>query len=72
MDTRLVDGKLYSTAELALLLGIDPSSLRRWRTANPPCGPAFVRISPRVVKYAAEDIEAWLRGVRTDPLAAVA
>jgi len=25
MDTRLVDGKWYSTAELALLLGIDPS-----------------------------------------------
>jgi hypothetical protein len=42
MDTRLVDGKWFSTAELALLLGIDPSSLRRWRTANPPCGPAFV------------------------------
>ncbi len=67
MDTRLVDGKLYSTAELALLLGIDPSSLRRWRTANPPTGPAFVRVSPRVVKYAAEDIEAWLRDSRTDP-----
>ncbi|WP_332838736.1 helix-turn-helix transcriptional regulator [Nocardia bovistercoris] len=67
MDARLVDGKLYSTAELALLLGIDPSSLRRWRTANPPTGPAFVRVSPRVVKYAAEDIERWLRESRTDP-----
>ncbi|MFI6365205.1 hypothetical protein ACIBG0_20905 [Nocardia sp. NPDC050630] len=28
-------------------------------------------LSP-VVKYAAEDIEAWLRAARTDPLAAVA
>ncbi|MFE7746693.1 helix-turn-helix transcriptional regulator [Nocardia sp. NPDC057455] len=72
MDTRLVDGKWYSTAELALLLGIDPSSLRRWRTANPPCGPAFVRVSPRVVKYAAGDIEVWLQRRRTDPSEAAA
>ncbi|WP_324191346.1 helix-turn-helix transcriptional regulator [Nocardia cyriacigeorgica] len=67
MDTRLVDGKWYTTAELALVLGIDPSSLRRWRTANPPYGPAFVRVSARVVKYAAADIEAWLQSRRTDP-----
>ncbi|MBF6215185.1 helix-turn-helix domain-containing protein [Nocardia puris] len=72
MDARLVDGKLYSTAELALLLGIDPSSLRRWRTASPPCGPAFVRVSPRVVKYSAEDVETWLRDSRTDPRRLVA
>ncbi|MEU1954047.1 helix-turn-helix domain-containing protein [Nocardia rhamnosiphila] len=67
METQLVNGRWYSTAELAVLLGIDPSSLRRWRTANPPYGPAFVRVSARVVKYAAEDIEVWLRAKRTDP-----
>lgn len=69
-DVRLVDGAWFTTAELAKLLGVDPSSLRRWRTANPPYGPAYVRVSPRVVKYSSEDIEAWLRGLRTDPAAA--
>ncbi|MEV0108635.1 helix-turn-helix domain-containing protein [Nocardia sp. NPDC050799] len=72
METQLVDGRWYSTAELAVLLGIDPSSLRRWRTARPPYGPAFVRVSARVVKYAAEDIEMWLRAKRTDPAELVA
>ncbi|WP_328411930.1 helix-turn-helix transcriptional regulator [Nocardia sp. NBC_00403] len=67
MDTRLVDGGWYTTAELARVLGIDPSSLRRWRTSNPPYGPAYVRVSTRVVKYSAEDIEAWLHRRRTDP-----
>ncbi|MGW5318943.1 helix-turn-helix transcriptional regulator [Nocardia thailandica] len=67
MRIRLVDGTLYTTAELASILGIDSSSLRRWRTANPPCGPAYVRVSPRVVKYSAEDVEAWLLSLRTDP-----
>ena len=37
----------YSTEELAELLGIDPSSLRRWRTAQPLQGPPFVRLSAR-------------------------
>ncbi|MGV9635945.1 helix-turn-helix transcriptional regulator [Nocardia rhamnosiphila] len=67
METQLVDGRWYTTAELAVLLGVDSSSLRRWRTASPPYGPAFVRVSARVVKYAAEDIEMWLRAKRTDP-----
>lgn len=67
MNPRLVDGRLYTTAELAAVLGIDSSSLRRWRTSNPPCGPAYVRVSPRVVKYSATDVEAWLQGLRTDP-----
>ncbi|MEU8924247.1 helix-turn-helix domain-containing protein [Kitasatospora sp. NPDC048545] len=26
----------YSTEELALLLKVDPSTLRRWRSATPP------------------------------------
>ncbi|MFB7873720.1 helix-turn-helix transcriptional regulator [Nocardia sp. NPDC056064] len=67
MNPRLVDGRWYTTAELASVLGIDSSSLRRWRTANPPCGPAYVRVSPRVVKYSAADVETWLQGLRTDP-----
>jgi len=36
------DGYRYSSKELAELLHVDASTIRRWRTSNPPQGPAFV------------------------------
>ena len=57
----------YSTEELADLLGVDPSSVRRWRTAQPPQGPPFVKVSPRRTIYSITDVEAWLRKQRVDP-----
>lgn len=42
----------YTTDELATMLGVDPSTIRRWRTARPPQGPPFVRVSDRVTIYA--------------------
>ena len=57
----------YSTEELAELLGVDPSSVRRWRTAQPPQGPPFVKVSPRRTIYSITDVEAWLRKRRVDP-----
>jgi predicted DNA-binding transcriptional regulator AlpA len=63
----LLTGRWYSTEELAARLGVDPSTVRRWRTADPLQGPPFVRLSARVVVYNAEDVEAWLRKRRTDP-----
>jgi hypothetical protein len=35
----LLDGGWFTTEELAGMLGVDPSTLRRWRTARPPQGP---------------------------------
>lgn len=63
----LLVGEWYSTEELAVRLGVDPSTIRRWRTANPPQGPPFVRLSARVTIYGARDVETWLRKRRTDP-----
>jgi predicted DNA-binding transcriptional regulator AlpA len=60
----------FSTNELADFLGIDPSSLRRWRTARPPQGPPWVKVSDRVTVYRRADVDAWLRSRRTDPEAA--
>ncbi|MCH6171747.1 helix-turn-helix transcriptional regulator [Pseudonocardia alaniniphila] len=57
----------YSTEELAELLGVDPSSVRRWRTAQPPQGPPFVKVSPRRTIYSITDVEVWLRKQRIDP-----
>jgi putative nucleotidyltransferase with HDIG domain len=59
--------RLMTTQELARMLGVDPSSVRRWRTAKPVQGPPFIRMSGRVVKYRREDVERWLDGRRFDP-----
>ncbi|WP_347404711.1 helix-turn-helix domain-containing protein [Solwaraspora sp. WMMD1047] len=46
-----------STEELADLLDVDPSTIRRWRALQPLQGPPFIPISDRVVKYATADVE---------------
>ncbi|WP_255632624.1 AlpA family transcriptional regulator [Amycolatopsis sp. TNS106] len=66
-EPRLVDGKWLSTEEVAALLHVDPSTVRRWRTARPPQGPPFVPLSERVIVYSASDVDAWLRSRRVDP-----
>ena len=40
MNTGFVESHWYTTERLARVLGVDPSSLRRWRTARAPAGPA--------------------------------
>jgi hypothetical protein len=72
MTIRLLEGRWYTTEELATMLGVDPSTVRRWRTARPVQGPAFVQLSSRVTVYSAFDIEEWLLSRRTDPGEAVA
>jgi predicted DNA-binding transcriptional regulator AlpA len=57
----------YSTEELANLLGLDASSIRRWRTSRPAQGPPFVKLSSRVTVYNARDVEHWLLDRRVDP-----
>nr|WP_246017333.1 helix-turn-helix domain-containing protein [Micromonospora pisi] len=59
-----------STEELAELLDVDPSTIRRWRTAPPVQGPPFIQISERVVKYATADVQRWLSARRVNPEAA--
>lgn len=66
-NTNLLFGKWFTTEELAELLGVDASSVRRWRTSRPPQGPPFVNVSARVTLYSAVDVEQWLRRRRTDP-----
>ncbi|ACU71726.1 hypothetical protein Caci_2816 [Catenulispora acidiphila DSM 44928] len=56
-----------SAGELASLIHVDPSTLRRWRTAKPPKGPAFTRLSPRVVVYDIVDVRGWIAISCIDP-----
>ena len=61
------DDTLMTTEQLARMLGVDPSSVRRWRTSTPVQGPPFIRMSDRVVKYRRADVERWLNSRRVDP-----
>jgi helix-turn-helix protein len=67
MELRLVNGGWLTTEELGTLLNVDPSTVRRWRTSQPPQGPPFVQLSDRVIVYSAPDVEAWLQSKRVDP-----
>ena len=67
---RLSPKVFMSTEELAELLDVDPSTIRRWRTLQPLQGPPFIQISDRVVKYATADVELWLSARRVYPQAA--
>lgn len=67
---RLSAKPFMSTEQLAELLDVDPSTIRRWRTLQPLQGPPFIQISDRVVKYATTDVERWLSARRVYPQAA--
>jgi len=49
------------------MLGVDPSTLRRWRTAHPPQGPPFVWLSGGVTRYSELDVSSWLASRRKEP-----
>ncbi|MCL2728412.1 MAG: helix-turn-helix domain-containing protein [Actinomycetia bacterium] len=59
--------RLLTTQEVAALLRVDPSSVRRWRAEEPPQGPPFIRLSERVVLYGEADVQEWLNQRRTAP-----
>jgi len=63
----MLHGVWYTTVELAQRLGVDASTVRRWRTARPAQGPPFVRLSSRLTLYSAEDVQSWLKSRRVDP-----
>jgi hypothetical protein len=61
---------LLTTEEVAKLLRVDPSTVRRWRTSRPVQGPPFIQMSERLTLYAPEDVRLWLSRRRIDPMAA--
>ena len=66
-DDDILHGDRYTTEKLAQLLGVDPSTVRRWRTARPVQGPPFLRLSSRLTVYSGHDVRRWLESRRVDP-----
>jgi hypothetical protein len=67
MITIACDQEWYTTDELARIIKVDPSTIRRWRTAFPLQGPPFVRLSFGVIRYNAVEVGEWLAARRIDP-----
>ncbi|QIS19554.1 helix-turn-helix transcriptional regulator [Nocardia terpenica] len=65
----LLNQHLYTTGQVAKLLGVDESTLRRWRRATPIQGPGFIHLSQRVVMYPADDLETYLQSRHVLPSA---
>ena len=50
---------LLTTAEVAELLGVNRSTLSRWRSSG--LGPRVTWLSPTVARYQRSDVADWLR-----------
>lgn len=53
------EGFMYSTRELAAMLGMSPQSLANWRSRGE--GPCYVKVGTRTVRYRAEDVRKFLK-----------
>jgi predicted DNA-binding transcriptional regulator AlpA len=52
------EDQLFTTPELASYLGVSVQFLEIGRTKG--VGPAFIRVTPRMVRYQKRDVIAWL------------
>jgi DNA-binding transcriptional MerR regulator len=51
------DDRLLSTSEAAHYLGLDPGTLKRWRTKGG--GPPFMKVSANRARYSFEALKTW-------------
>ena len=57
MTHELNGEELIRTAEVALLLGVEPRTLAAWRQRG--VGPVPLRLTSRIVRYRRADVLAW-------------
>jgi predicted DNA-binding transcriptional regulator AlpA len=70
-DPPLDDTTWLNTADTATLLGVDKSTLYRWREGrSDKAGPPFYRLPSGSIRYRREDVRRWLALYREegDPL----
>lgn len=56
--------RLLTEVEAAKMLGLQPATLRRWRSTGEPKQPDYVRIG-RAVRYRASECHSWIGGLPT-------
>lgn len=56
--------RLLGEAEAAKMLGLQPATLRRWRSTGEPNQPEFVKIG-RSVRYRLSDVVAYMEALPT-------
>ncbi|MBJ7327276.1 MAG: helix-turn-helix domain-containing protein [Chthoniobacterales bacterium] len=63
--TQFVVDFFYTTVQMANILNVDPSTLRRWRRLEKPNGPKATCISERTWRYHHADFVEWLNTRRS-------
>lgn len=56
--------ELLTIEQVAGRLGVPKQTLATWRYLGR--GPAFIKLGPKSVRYAAADVDAWLESQRTN------
>jgi len=56
-DVKPIQEALLTTEQVAEVLAVDRRTLDAWRIQG--CGPKFLRLTPRCIRYRPSDIEAW-------------
>ena len=67
MATEESNPELLTTEQAAKHVGQALSSFRALRTAAPPKGPPFIKISSKMYRYRRSDLDAWLRALTVTP-----
>ncbi|HEX7380891.1 MAG TPA: helix-turn-helix domain-containing protein [Nevskiaceae bacterium] len=62
IETKLANGLMLTDLEVAELFGTATQTIRDWRWKG--TGPAYIKLGPRMVRYRAEDIKAFIEGHR--------
>lgn len=55
---------LLRETQAAQLLNLTPRALQSWRARN--CGPPYIRISSRCIRYRRKDVVAWVQTLIED------
>ena len=57
-DLMKIEDNVLTEAETARVIGASASGVRKWRREG--SGPPYIRIGSRLIRYSAEDVQAWL------------
>ena len=57
----IIPDPLLTSADVAQRLGVTTKTLERWRSSGEKSGPPCVRLSRKVIRYRAQDVEDFIR-----------